>query len=243
MDVALKRYRKDFPYSYAFGVFPALELLLHQPGYALKVLVHSKGGANEGVEKLRALCASAHVPLEINDRAIERLSPKESHLAVGVFAKHPIPLDPSADHAVLVRPSDMGNLGTVLRTLLGFGVRNLAVAGPAADLFDPRVVRASMGALFQVACAGFDGFDEYRHAYPDHAVCAFMTDGRQPLDAAVFPAPCALVFGNESSGLGPEYHALGASIAIPQSGAIDSLSLPVAVGIALYVYSLQRSPR
>lgn len=243
MNIVLKRYQKDFSYSYAFGVFPALELLQHQPGHALKVLVHSRGGANEGVEKLRTLCAAAHVPVETNDRAIERLSPKESHLAVGVFAKHRIPLDPAADHAVLVRPSDMGNLGTILRTLLGFGVRNLAVVGPAADLFDPRVVRASMGALFQVACAGFAGFDEYRHVYPDHAVCAFMTDGREPLGAAAFPVPCALVFGNESGGLGPEYHAIGASIAIPQSGAIDSLSLPVAVGVALYVYSRQRPPR
>ena len=70
-----------------------------------------------------------------------------------------------------------------------------------------------------------------------------MTDGRQPLDNAVFPTPCALVFGNESSGLGPEYLGLGASIAIPQSGAVDSLSLPVAVGIALYVYSHKRAPR
>jgi TrmH family RNA methyltransferase len=243
MDVALKRYQREFPYSYAFGVFPTLELLQHQPGHAIKVLVHSKGQANEGVEKLRAMCADAHIALETNDRAIERLSTKESHFAVGVFAKYRIPLDPADDHAVLVRPSDMGNLGTILRTLLGFGVRNLAIAGPAADLFDPRVVRASMGALFQVACADFAGFDDYRQAFPEHAVCAFMTDGRQPLDNAVFPTPCALVFGNESSGLGPEYLGLGASIAIPQSGAIDSLSLPVAVGIALYVYSRSRALR
>ena len=57
-DFRLKRYQKDFDYSYAFGVFAALELLTYRPNDARKVLVSSKGERNEGVAKLRAPVAS-----------------------------------------------------------------------------------------------------------------------------------------------------------------------------------------
>ena len=53
-----------------------------------------------------------------------------------------------ANHVVLVNPGDMGNMGTIIRTMLGFNYSNLAIIKPGVDVFDPRVIRASMGALF-----------------------------------------------------------------------------------------------
>jgi tRNA(Leu) C34 or U34 (ribose-2'-O)-methylase TrmL len=61
-----------------------------------------------------------------------------------------------------------------------------------------------------------------------------MTDGRTRLDGVRFVSPCALVFGNESSGLPAEFHDRGTSVAIPQTAAVDSLSLPTAVAVTLY---------
>ena len=60
-----------------------------------------------------------------------------------------------APHVVLVNPADMGNLGTVARTMAGFGFGELAVVTPAADVFHPKTVRASMGALFRLNVARF----------------------------------------------------------------------------------------
>jgi TrmH family RNA methyltransferase len=234
MEIALKRYQKDFAYSYAFGVFSTLELLQQRPACALKVLLDSRGEANAGVDRLRALCAQHGVPVEVDDRAIERLAPRESHYAVGVFAKYAAPLDDAADHVVLVNPSDMGNLGTIARTLLGFGLPQLALIRPAADLFDPKTVRASMGALFRLSFAYYERFDDYRRAFPAHHVYPFMTGAAAPLAEVRCARPCALVFGNESRGLDPAYAAHGTPVRIPITDAIDSLGLPSAVAIAAY---------
>jgi TrmH family RNA methyltransferase len=233
MDVQLKRYKKEFDHSYAFGVFPTLELLKYQPGSVIKVLLSSRGTRNEGVLKIEQECSRLGIKVEANDKLIERIAPKENVYAIGVFRKYSTPLSTTQNHVVLVSPSDMGNLGTILRTMAGFGIMNLALIKPAADIFDPKVVRSSMGALFQVSAQYFDSFEEYRNTF-NHQLYPFMTDGAISLIKASFNAPYALVFGNESAGLPAQYNSIGTSVTIPQREVIDSLSLPIAVGIALY---------
>ena len=233
MNIALKSYKKDFEHSYAFGVFPTLELLRYQAEYTLGVLVSSKGERNEGVRKIWEMCHSRRVDVQVNDKAVERLAPMENAYAVGVFEKYQAPLRNDKNHVVLVNPSDMGNLGTIIRTMVGFGVTDLAMVRPAVDLFDPKVVRASMGALFQTAFEYFDSFEEYRRGLP-HSIYPFITHGDVPSYAAEFTSPYTLVFGNESAGLPQEYRTIGTSVTIPHSNSIDSLNLTLAVGIALY---------
>lgn len=229
-----KKYDKDAPHAYTFGVFPTLELLRHQTRRVVEVLLHAQGERNEGIDKIIALCDHARIPCTLDDKQVERLSPKENTYAVGVFQKYYPKLDPATNHLVLVNPGDMGNLGTTIRTMLGFGVGNLALIRPAVDIFDPRAVRASMGATFQLAFDYFDSFEAYRAAFEAHHLYPFMTDGTVSLPDADFQPPFALVFGSESSGLTPDYHTMGTSVSIPQRPAIDSLNLSVAIGIALY---------
>lgn len=232
-DVPLKTYRKEFDYSYSFGVFPTVELLERRPEAALKVLLAEAGRKNRGVAKIEQLCGRLGVRVEVNDRAVERLAPRENAYAVGVFRKYEGELDSAASHVALVNPSDMGNLGTIMRTMLGFGVRDLALVRPAADIFDPRVVRSSMGALFGISFSYFDTWESYaghflRTYYP------FMTGGTLMLPEARFERPYTLVFGSEPAGLPEEFRSKGTPVTIPQSSEIDSLNLTIAVGIALY---------
>lgn len=229
----LKRYRKDYPTSYTFGVFPTLELLAHQPDSLRQVITHSRGNSNAGVAKLWEACSAAGIPIALDDGVFERIGARENDYAIGVFEKDRRPLDTDSNHVVLVNPSDRGNLGTIQRTMLGFGLRDLAIITPAADIFDPRCVRASMGALFQMRIAEFEDFDAYagqyvRHLYP------FMTDGAHALADTTFESPFTLVFGSESAGLDESFLDVGSSVRIPQSGLIDSLNLAVSVGIGLY---------
>lgn len=236
MGVRLKRYQKDFEHSYTFGVFPTLELLAHRPEQVVSVLVHSKGARNEGVQKIQQIGQQRRIRVEENDAAIERITSRENEYAVGVFRKYAPALAPDANHLVLVNPSDMGNLGTILRTMLAFGFRSLALIRPAVDAFDPRAVRASMGALFQVAFQYFDTFEDYHRAYP-HRLYPFLTTAPHRLPEVTFTPPCALVFGSESAGLPDSFLALGTPVLIPFDPAVDSLNLSIAVGIALYAAS------
>ena len=85
----------------------------------------------------------------------------------------------------------------------------------------------------------YDSFEEYRAQHPGHALYPFMLDGSLPLPQARKTAktPYALVFGNEATGLPASFASLGQPVRIPQSDAIDSLNLSVAVSIAAYAFT------
>ena len=147
--------------------------------------------------------------------------------------------DEDSPHIVLHHPSDSGNLGTILRTALGFGLKNIAIIRPAVDSDDPRVVRASMGAAFSLNVRHFDSFDQYRAQYPLRRLFPFMLTGAVPLDEAVqkVDGPFSLVFGNEASGLPDAFAQMGVSTLIPHSHQIDSLNLAIAAGIGMYAFT------
>lgn len=233
----LKPYDADLPYSYAPGVFPAMQAMRFAPERVTRLLLSEKA-QGEGVRKLRDLCAERGVREELADKALSRVSGKENCFAAVVFDKWQADLRPEANHVVLHHPMDTGNLGTILRTLLGFGLTEIAIVRPAADVFAPHVVRASMGALFSLSVKCYDTFEAYRAEHPTHALYPFMLDGSATLEAAVraVKEPYALVFGNEGSGLPPSFAALGQPVRIPHSDRIDSLNLAVAVAVGAYAF-------
>ena len=235
----LEPYRKNLAYSYCLGVFPSLKLLEARPQCATRLLLNPDGARNAGVAKLRARCAELGIREEEATRVLEREARKENCYAALVFNKFSDELNARANHVVLHNISDSGNLGTALRTLLGFGLTDIAIIRPATDAFDPHALRSSMGALFSHRVRYFDSFDEYRALYPQHQLYPFMLDGAIELDAACAGRrePYALAFGNEASGLPPEFGRLGQSVVIPHSSAIDSLNLAVAVSIGAYAFT------
>lgn len=238
MDIQLKAYKKDFQYSYTLGVFPTLELLNSQIDKVIEVVLSSDGMENEGVIKIIDICKEHNIKYEINNKAINRISKKQNCYAIGVFKKYNIKLDMDKNHLVLVEPSDMGNLGTIIRTMLGFDIKNLAIIKPAVDIYDPRAIRASMGAAFKISFEYFDSFEQYMASF-NHNIYTFMLDAKESLyDVNIKKdKPFSLVFGNEGSGLSHEFSNIGTSIIIPHSSEIDSLNLSIAVGIAIYQFS------
>ena len=233
MNFRLKRYRKDYSYSYANGVFSTIELLNTHPDHTVKVLISSSGERNEGILKITELCKEHGVPVEINDRTIERISLAGKHLSIGIFNKYKSSIGPDNNHMVIVNPGDMGNIGAIARTMAGFGLNNLALIRPAVDCFDPRVVRASMGAVFHLNIEYFDSIKEYQGLFGNN-LYLFKTGKNDDIRETRFEKPYSLVFGNESSGLPDDIRVEGKTVTIPQNGKIDSLNLSVAAGIAIY---------
>lgn len=237
---SLSPYRSDLDYAYAPGMFPAMECLLHRPELARRVLLHSKSAGTEGAARLIELADSLHVRVEEADRALGRISGKENCFAAAVFAKFDDALAENHPHVVLHNPSDCGNVGTILRTALGFGVEDVALIRPCVDVFDPRVVRASMGSLFQLRIRTYDTFEAYRQDYPEHCLYPFMLDGSRSLPEVLdgeIPAKWTLIFGNEGSGLPPAFAELGQPVRIPSNERIDSLNLSIAAAIGIYGFT------
>ena len=235
----LESYDKSLDYSYAPGIFPATECLNNAPERCLRLLLSSASEKSEGAQHLRAQAEALGVRVEIADRALERISKKENCFAAMVYRKAEGVFDACSPHVVLHHPSDSGNMGTILRTALGFGLRNIAIIRPAVDSDDPRVTRASMGAAFSLGIRHFDTFEAYRAEFPDRQLFPFMLTGAVPLDEAVarVTGPFSLIFGNEASGLPDEFAQKGVSTLIPHSGKIDSLNLAIAAGIGMYAFT------
>lgn len=234
--IQIKPYKKDATYSYTLGAFPTYELLLSKPEKVLKVAVHSTYTDMEG---LNEICGKHKIPVEINDKLINKLSDKENCYVTGIFEKYGCELSEERSHVVLVNPSNMGNMGTIIRTMVGFGIYDLAIILPGADIFNPKCVRASMGALFKINFQFFETFDEYRKTFKHHDVFTFMLNGEHTLNISDCPKSerFALVFGNEAAGLDDSFLNVGTSVKIPQTDDVDSLNLTIAVGIGLYVFT------
>ena len=255
-----RHYKRENGHSYTLGAAPTVELLLRRPELVIKAYVRAGYAARGPTGDIPGLCARIGAPVEAGDKAFNRVGAKDSEHAMAAFRKPPMGLDEGACHVVLVNPADAGNLGTILRTGVGFGFRDFAIVCPGVDVFDPKAVRASMGAVFLCRHLCVGSFADYMRGRAGRAIYAFMLDGRQSLEQAARGAPpewdgrvggsvggsgserdsgraYTLVFGNEAVGLPAEFHGYGMSVVIPHSPDIDSLNLPVAFGIAAHAFS------
>jgi len=231
----LKRYNKDFEYSYSFGIYPTLGLLKFKKEKVLKVLFKSEVGSNrEEIEEIKEICEKENIPFEVNDRAVEKIAYKENTYVIGIFTKYEEELGKNGDHIVLVNPRNMGNVGTIIRTMKGFDLNDLALIRPAVDVFDPKVISSTTGVIFQTRVKYFNSIEEYVGKYRDHNLYTFMLNGKENIKDVKFVSPFSLIQGNEAEGLPEEYLNVGRSVYIPHSKDIESLNLSIATGIGIW---------
>lgn len=235
-----KRYRKDSPVSYALGITLTFELLRFQPDKVTRVYIHSGTKEGETLDKLRSLCRDAGIEMVQTDKIFHVLSQKENCYVIGEFTKYEGQLEKTASHIVLVNPSNAGNMGTIMRSALGFGLNQMAIIRPAVDAFDPKVVRASMGAIFSTNFVYFEDFDEYQAQFGERELYPFMLDAKKSLHEIRPQGTFSLLFGNEATGLPDRFAQIGTSVIIPHSNRIDSLNLPIAASIAMYETTKQQ---
>ena len=229
-----KRYRKEDSVSYSLGITLTFELLKFKTEYVNRVFVHSAMKQGDTLDKLLKLCKDSDIEVVYADKIFNVLSQKDNCYVIGEFRKFESELDKDSSHIVLVNPSNAGNMGTIMRSALGFGMNSMAIIRPAVDAFDPKVVRASMGAIFSTEFVYFDTFDEYMKKYGDRELYPFMLDAKIKLHDVRPQGKFSLIFGNEATGLPHEFSKIGKSVIIPHSDKIDSLNLPIAASIAMY---------
>lgn len=230
----MKRYKREDEISYALGITLTFELLNYASEYATKVYVHSKMERGESFDKLEKLCKLHGVEMEFGDKPFNILSQKENCFVIGEFKKFRRHIDKGKSHVVLNNPSNAGNMGTIMRSQTGFGITDMAIIRPCVDPFDPKTVRASMGAIFRMNVEEFDSFEDYKKTAGNRENYPFMLKAQKKLPETVFSEPFSLIFGNEATGLPDSFLSEGTSVIIPHSNRIDSLNLPIAASIALY---------
>ncbi len=232
----IQKYNKDLDYSYTEGFFPTFELIKFKGDLLRNIYVSTDSVDTQGYEKLCSMVKKDKII--VSDKVFNKIASKENAHVLGVFSKFESRLDEKENHLVMVNPSDMGNLGNAMRTLLAFGYHDLALITPCADKFNPKVVRASMGALFKIRIQEFSSFEEYLKEYP-REYYPFVLDTSRPLHEVSFASPCSLVFGNEATGLPQSIHNHN-NVRIEQSDEVDSLNLTTSIAIGLYELKMQK---
>ena len=233
-DVRIKKYLKKMNYSYAFGFNPTVELLRTKPTKVTKVLFKNEANNYKETEQIRHICRQNKIRYEFNNRLIDKIAHKKNTYAVGIFQKYEDQLDRLNNHIVLVNPSDFGNLGTIIRGMSAFDFYDLALIKPAADIFNPKVISTTTGALFKIRFKYYDSFEEYADEFQFHKCLLFKLDGEKRLKNTKFKSPFSLVFGHETRGIEDSLDKFGETVLIEQSDSTDSLNLAMSASIAMY---------
>ncbi|MCH2213950.1 MAG: RNA methyltransferase [Flavobacteriales bacterium] len=133
---------------------------------------------------------------------------------------------------VLDQISDPGNLGTIIRICDWMGVKQIVCDNESVDVYNPKVVQASMGSIFRVNVSYHD-LSIYLDQSPADVILAADMDG-DSIYKSESPQKGLLVMGSESHGLRPEVLEMcSGKIAIPKLGQGESLNVAVSTGILL----------
>lgn len=238
----LSRYKRSSEYSYTFGATLTYELFRTRPALIQRVFLRPNITPGNDLATIIVELQKHHIEIIESTKAFNILGAKENCLLIAEFKKTTTPLDPNSNHIVLVEPSDSGNLGTIMRSAVGFDYENLAIIGPSVDHFDPKTIRASMGAFTHLNIESFEDIHAYRAKYP-RSYYSFMLRNAQPLSQIIaqpLASPYSLIFGNEAAGLPDNFADFTTPVFIPQNQKIDSLNLSVAASIAMYEFSTRQ---
>lgn len=138
---------------------------------------------------------------------------------------------------------DPGNLGAILRTALASGVKYVCLTAGTVDLYNAKVLRSTMGAIFSLVVLPDQQPETILEFCRDRGVRILTGDiqGGSLLEAELADGPLALVVGNEGSGLSAPFRsATVCRLRIPMAQGVESLNVSIAAGILLYEIRRQR---
>ena len=137
---------------------------------------------------------------------------------------------------VLDNIQDPGNMGTILRTADSLNFKQIIVSKDTADIYNPKVVRSTMGAIFRIKVVVSNNLVKTIKEMKKHKIKVYATDLRT--DKSIYDVDykkSAIVIGNEANGVSEEVlNEATTRIKIPMSGKTESLNAAVATSVILY---------
>ena len=218
-------------------------------GLEVRAVFHLAAGQDERAARLLAgLAESGAEMLECSPAVMDTLTDTVRAQGIVLLARRPQAAEPSRPGLVLGldRIQDPGNLGTLLRTAEAAGADAVALLPGCADVFSPKVLRASMGAAFRlpvIELAGAAALFEFsaRHGLQTAAAAGA---GERTYDAHDWRAPTLLLLGNEANGVDPALlRQCAARLRIPLARQVESLNVAAAGAVILFEAARQRRAR
>jgi len=139
-------------------------------------------------------------------------------------------------------PEKPGNIGALLRTADAANVDAVIIANPKTDLYNPNIIRSSVGCVFtnQIATGSTEEIIQYLKDNDINIFCAELLASEE-YHTQDYTTPTAIVVGTEATGLSDEWIENSTqNIIIPMQGQIDSMNVSVAAGILIFEAKRQR---
>ena len=183
--------------------------------------------------------------VSVSDSLFQQLFEIQANVGIVVLLSQPQQIDVAdiGTFSVLLDDvQDPGNVGTIMRTAVAAGVSNIYLSHGCADVWSPKVLRAAMGAHFQV---NVSRDVDLLQVLESHSGKIVVTDlaACQSLYELDLRGPVCMIFGNEGAGVSERLRAVaGDKVLIPMPGKIESLNVAAAAAICLFerVRQLQR---
>ena len=192
---------------------------------------------------LQQLTTLRQSPLLVDEEVMQAMSDTATPagiLAVLPMQPRPLPTQPTL-LLVLDAITTPGNLGTMLRTAGAAGVDCVLLGPNCVDLYNPKVVRGSMGAHLRLPIHS-QTWPEIATIVQQMQVWVATVQAETTYTAVNWQQPSALIIGSEAAGASPEArHIARASVTIPMYAATESLNAAVAAGIILFEAARQRT--
>jgi len=144
---------------------------------------------------------------------------------------------------ILENIQDPGNLGTIIRAGEGAGITGVLMNSTTADIYNPKVIRSTMGSVFRVPFAYTDDLTDSILQLKKKGIKLYAAhlNGRNNYEKEDYTVDTGFLIGNEANGLTEDTARLAdAYIKIPMMGSVESLNAAVAASVLMFETARQR---
>ena len=221
----------------------------------IKSLIYGKsnlsGGAKDMIQNVKTevnYCLTAELMAELSDK--DDTSELMAVIGMRQNSLNTVKLSDNPFIVLFDRPSNKGNLGTMIRSCDALGADMLIITGHSVDLYDPDVVVSAMGSFFNLPVIRiadnnvlFEYINKLKDKYPNFITLGTTAHKEKPIYTADLTAPLMLMMGNETMGLNKafkEYCDLLCTIPMSEKSYATSFNVSCAASILMYEITRQR---
>lgn len=209
----------------------------------IDIFVYSESASLKYTDIVNSIKTNANMSICVDNRIFSAISDTKTPQGVLCVVKT---LDKQAHFDKIIKNGillaldniqDPSNLGTILRTADALGISGVVMSCDCCDVYSPKVVRGSMGAVFRIPFTITDNLAEYIIEYNTYGTsyACVLSEDALTVDKAQFTAPVLSVIGNEGNGISTDViNACTHKLYIPMHNNAESLNAAVAASIIMW---------
>ena len=239
-----KKYRDEYK-EYVIEGVKLIKEAIEEKASIKTIVVCDDCAKNEKIDSKLLYEIAKYNCIYVEEKVFKSISDVQNHQGILAVMNKEEKKDINFSEEIIIALDDIqdpGNLGTILRTIDSAGLKQIIVSKGSGDVYNPKVVRSTMGAILRINVIESDNLPETikhlkKHKYEVIATSLDTTNSIYDIEYK----KKAIVIGNEANGVSKEVLDIAdKKVKIPMLGKTESLNAAVATGIVTYEYVRQK---